>query len=541
MDKTPFAGLTRLTPSDPLSEDGFSFQQENPTILDELLRLAVQLHKHDAHAALANPTADPTVVVNSAGGTIPADASITVGYTLLDENGGETTLNVLPVLVTTQGGIETPDAGPDLTHDIVAGTLLAGSYAYAVSVTDGLGGETLLGPSSDVLVPTGSATNRINVAGLTQIVNDAGGTGWRLWRSINGDAWGLLATGASATDAFMDDGSTPCDCGQHPPTSGSGSTNATNQLQVTVPSDAINDTATQFRVYASLDGEFGSPALLGTYPVADLGAVKTYNSLTTLADGSPPDVSRAFPGADPIDYLTDVINRTFLPPVADAASLPSGDPDGAVRATLDTFELHIYDATGDTWTAIGGGGGGGGGDAHWKAPVVNAAALPDEASGSLDGDVRVTLDNYHVHVFDDNGAGVGFWTDQTLITRAVDEVSFTTASLADGATEQSEQQIGAVAILLYLWTDVPARVTIYAQESSATADAGRAITTPPSGPNHGVLLDVELDASIGNYLMLTPAVTAVNQEAADNGLWVRVTNQSGALDTVNVNIGRKLL
>jgi hypothetical protein len=530
MDKTPFAGLTRLDPSDPLSEDGFSFQSENPTVLDELLRLALVLHKHDAHAALPNPTEDPTVVSNDAGGTIPADLSITVGYTLLDANGGETALNADPQVVTTQGGIDTPDAGPDLTHSALAGTLVAGSYAYAVSITDGLGGETLLGPSSDVLVPTGSATNEINVEGLTQIVTDAGGDGWRLWRSINGDAWGLLATGALATDDFLDDGTTPCDCGQHPPTTDTGNTNATNQLQVTVPSDAINDQATQFRIYATTDAEFASPSVLGTYDIADLDAIKTYNSLTTLGDGAPPDVSRAMPGADQIDALTDIANLTWRPPVANAAALPDDDPDGAVRVTLDDNALHIFELAGPTWHDVAGGGGGGSG---WEAPVADAGDLP--GSGNTEGDVRMTLDTnwlWRWHTGDDE------WKLISKPFPSTDEVSWATASLADGATEQSEEPLGALSVLQMIVSDVACRVTFYAMESAATADAGRPITTPPTG-NHGVILDVEVEAF--TFWMVTPAVLCANLEDANDGVWVRTTNLSGGASVVNVTVTRRLI
>lgn len=51
-------------------------------------------------------------------------------------------------------------------------------------------------------------------------------------------------------------------------------------------------------------------------------------------------------------------------------------------------------------------GGGGGGAATWKTAVANAAALP--LLGNSDGDVRVTLDNHHLWVWDASGPA---WLD----------------------------------------------------------------------------------------------------------------------------------
>ena len=46
-----------------------------------------------------------------------------------------------------------------------------------------------------------------------------------------------------------------------------------------------------------------------------------------------------------------------------------------------------------------------------SAPVANAAALP--ATGNTDGDVRVTLDDHHLHVW---VAGSSSWTDIGPVT-----------------------------------------------------------------------------------------------------------------------------
>lgn len=294
MHRTDFAGLTSLGPGDPLSTDGYSFQGRNPDIIDHFLKLIVT-HRHDAHPALANPATDPTVAVDNAGGTIPADTQVTIGYTLLDQDDGETLLNPVTQVVTTQAGLADPTSMPVLALDNTAGGLLANSYSYGVTVTDGVGGETILGTVASIDVPPGNANSEVHISGLSSIPAEVGGVGWRLWRSVGGDAFALVASSADGTtDAVTDDGSLPCDCGVSPP-SVTGSSKATSRLRVTVPVGQPAD-AVQFRIYASLDGTFADPCLLGTYPIADQGTEKTYTSLAFLA-GSPPEVATTVPGS----------------------------------------------------------------------------------------------------------------------------------------------------------------------------------------------------------------------------------------------------
>jgi hypothetical protein len=83
---------------------------------------------------------------------------------------------------------------------------------------------------------------------------------------------------AGTNDQVIDDGTLCPDCTGAPPST-TNRTNATSKLQVTVPATLPAD-ATQFRIYASLDGSFESPALLGTYPAAQAGPLeKNYLAL----------------------------------------------------------------------------------------------------------------------------------------------------------------------------------------------------------------------------------------------------------------------
>lgn len=353
--KTPFAGFERLAPGDPLSSDGFSFQFENPLIADRLGQLGAVTHRHDAHAAMADPTTAPTVSTAATGGSIPSGTPIHVTYTLTDAQGGES-LPIAAVLVTTAAGYATPASPPTAVPDYTAGSLLAGTYLYAVTVTDGAGGETALGPAVTVTVDPGHANARVLISGLTAITNTSSGSsssaGWRLWRSVDGgSSWDLMATGGHATDTFTDAGASGGDCTVNPPSTGT--TVGTNKLTVTIPATGQPATATFFSIYASVDGQFLVPSLLGTYPVADFGSAKNYTALTLL-NAQPPAVSQCYPGANQIDPDTDILNWTWKLPVANAAALPSSaNTTGDVRMTLNDFALHAWN--GSAWITLGGG------------------------------------------------------------------------------------------------------------------------------------------------------------------------------------------
>jgi hypothetical protein len=296
--KTAWAGLERLGPGDPISSDNYIFQDLDRATIDRLLQVGAVTHVHDGHAALANPTLAPTLTLVSSGGTIPAGQTVYATYTLLDAYGGESA-PVAPLNVTTSAGYTTPTAAPTATIDYTAGLLLAANYSYAITVTDGLGGETPLGPPVYVIVNPGSATATVDLAGLDTAATSASGvTGstWRLWRQISGSAWYLIASGTGAT--FNDNG-VAGDCTQQPPLSGTtvGSSSITFTVPTGQPSGTVN-----FNIYGSYDGSFSSPALLATLPVASLGVAQTFTALSP-ASGAPPPLSRCFGGANPISAL----------------------------------------------------------------------------------------------------------------------------------------------------------------------------------------------------------------------------------------------
>ena len=409
MDKTGFAGLTRLAPGESLALDGFSFQAQNPTILDLLLQIGAVTHRHDAHAALADPITEPALVVLDVGGTIPADQSIFVTYTLVDSFGGETLPRDPAVNVTTDPGLEAPLGSPDAVVDHAAGTLVSGSYAYAITATDGVGGESMIGPSVEAIIEPGDANNQVTLDNLQTLATDVGGSGWRAYRSVNGGEWNLLETGS--TEALVDDGTLCIGCDEHPPVLG-GTTNATNVLKVTVPAAGQPANAVSFRIYASSDGDFLTPSLLGEYPVADYGVEKTYTSLA-LTDGAPPDVSTALPGALQIDPETEIANFTWRAPVANVAALPpTGNRNGDVRIVLDTHAAKVW--TGAAWIDLAGGGG------------IPELELGDSLAWDVGGIAVIEL----------IGSGVLTWFDNFATDRRAEydyDATYSTADLAVAA------------------------------------------------------------------------------------------------------------
>lgn len=293
MDRTPFAGLTRLAPGESLDTDNASFQSENPTREDRLLEIGAVTHRHDGHEALADPVIGASAAVLPTGGSLPGDQVLYVGYTLLDADGGETLLSPVEA-VSTEPPADTPDTSPTAVVDYTAGSLLTAAYYYAVTLIDGSGGETPLSDNVRAVVEPGHANARIMLSDLSA---DIAGeiVGWRLWRSINGAEWYLMGTGAG--DTFVDDGSIAGDCTVAPPLEGSNTTNASQLLTVDMPADI--GLAVGFRVYVSPFGDFGVSCLVGTYPAASAGATLSYAELEFL-DARPPAVSTSIPGASRI-------------------------------------------------------------------------------------------------------------------------------------------------------------------------------------------------------------------------------------------------
>lgn len=357
MDKTRFAGLTRLDPEESLSVDNASFQANNPLLIDRFLEVGAVTHRHDAHDPLADPLASPSAAVVQNGGSIGADVTIYLGYTLLDMDGGETRMSP-PVTVTTDPPYDPPTSPIRPTVTYASGALRSDTYYYAIALTDLAGGETPVGPLVSVDREPGPTFASVTLDGLTADFAEFDAVGWRLYRAVAGEQLAYMASGSA--DRFVDSGQGCVDCGQPPVTSNR--TNRTNRITFSIPGSAaaagsgVVAAAAGFRVYASLDGSFAADSLIGAYPVASAGQAITLTSLA-LQPGRPPDVSTSVRGASKLNAETDLSNYHWRSPVSGSANLPAG-MQGHTRRDLRTGEVYVTfgvesQAGGAGWTRTG--------------------------------------------------------------------------------------------------------------------------------------------------------------------------------------------
>jgi hypothetical protein len=360
--------LTELDPGDPISADGASFTQRNPSITDLYLRIGAVTHRHDAHSKLPDPVGVPSASVATSGGQIQAGISIFAEYTLTDLDGGETRAS-RAVQVNTEATPAAPSGGIDAVFASAAGTLPVGQYVYALSLNDAGGGETVLGPAVFVQRQPGYPSGQVDLSNLAQ---ELGGfyVSWNLWRAQDGGNFEILGTGV--TDTFTDSGLICTDAARTPPNDMS-NVLSTNLLSITLPSGAqdssISASAASISLYLSTDGSFPNPCLYAIYPVASAGATILIAQLTLLT-GAPPVVSRSIQGAQKINPDTDMLDFPWKRPVASASMLPmTGNEDGDMRETLDTHILYIWDTGTSTWIET-------------AQPGASGAAGPDGPTGA---------------------------------------------------------------------------------------------------------------------------------------------------------------
>lgn len=395
-EKSIFAGLQVLSPSDSIATDNFAALGRDRKEIDRALKIGVKTHRHDGSEGLTDPTATPSGEVIGSGGEIAGGLGISLAYTLQDLNGGETLLSPVET-VSTPGPLEVPLVAPAAEFDSSSGVLLIDTYTYALTYTDEEGGETPVGPSVTVDRPPGYENGRIKLTELDSGMEAAGAKGWRLFRARGGGQYVLLATGEVGESEFIDTGEIEPDCNTHPPSDNINTTNQINQLKVTIPDDLIIEEATFINLYASLTGEFGEASLLEQFPVSSAGENAFFDSLE-FADQQPPDRNRSYGGAPKIDPDTELLNFHWKQPVESVGELPSeGNEEGDVRAILNAETPTIYMYLEGEWQLIQTGGGGGAAvemvdlfagtelDAHWQAIVGEFPFNESEGLDANDG------------------------------------------------------------------------------------------------------------------------------------------------------------
>lgn len=341
MEKTTFAGLTKLDSDESILDDGAAFIGRDREIIDLHLERGSKTHRHTGLAGLSNPVGAPSGTAIASGGSIAADLNLNIGFTLQDNARGETLMS--PVAsVTTPSSLDVPVNAPTAALDYAAGSLTVDTYYYAISYVDAEGGETPLGPPAIAQRQPGYANARVLLSGLTTGMATASAAGWRLYRLRGGGDYAYLASGTSAN--YTDDGSVSPICDVQPPDDDFNTTNGVNSIVVDIPT-ASEITASDFiNLYASEDGDFSGAVFLEQFPVASAGQSVVYRDLVLL-DDQPPDVSTAVGDAPKIDPDTELEGNTWKRPVVTVGNLPGGADDGDIRAVA-SGGTKLYVASG---------------------------------------------------------------------------------------------------------------------------------------------------------------------------------------------------
>jgi hypothetical protein len=135
------------------------------------------------------------------------------------------------------------------------------------------------------------------------------------------------------------------------------------------------------------------------------------------------------------------------------------------------------------------------------------------------------------------GEGLGV-TGSTTITitlaRAREEVAFTTASLADGATAESTVSIGCrAALLVGIEADRACRVRFYDTSAARAADSARGEATDPAA---GIGVLAEYIFTGADTYGAEPPIILKNGDGSGTTVYYAVENQSGATSTVEVTL-----
>jgi hypothetical protein len=113
-------------------------------------------------------------------------------------------------------------------------------------------------------------------------------------------------------------------------------------------------------------------------------------------------------------------------------------------------------------------------------------------------------------------------------------VTYTTASLADAATENGSIALGKIGLIKKVTADRAARIRLYTSSAYRTADAARPIGTDPDG-EHGVQMDLYLTPS--NLVWdMAQAIPFFDGQSTPTGIvYAAIENKSGSTSTVAVN------
>ena len=308
-------GLSILGPGDSLQDDGYKFTDSDRRLIDRLLQVATETHRHTGGTSADNtPGAGPNLAVDPSGGSIAASLRLYYQYTIVDPDGNESAASPIAT-IDTPTAVREPQA-PTSTTITGSGNLEPGTYSYVCSAY--VSATTLETKAQNSVPAVVYGTNPSNSVQLTLPDLPLGASGLNIYRRAPSGLhylWLASVAAPSSGDQYLDDGTVTPDYDRTLPPSNR--TSGSNAIQISLPgaTPTIAD-GWSWRIYRTTTPLDWSRAYLDqvnpegatpSTPVAyvDIGA-------GTLP-GSPPTAAQVIQSPPKID-LTDAAEITGSPP-----------------------------------------------------------------------------------------------------------------------------------------------------------------------------------------------------------------------------------
>lgn len=265
MGRTQHLGFNKFGAEGRISDEGYKFSNRDRDLMDTLFQ-SLLLHNHNPDIVGTSlvgppPGTAPTLTVSTSGGVLLAGRDYYYKIAYLDVLGNETEAGAAG-LVSTPDPLVPPEPQVLTTAD-TGGTLVPGTYKYALAFYQDAGGVTTA-PNTDVIViPTGTNTNTVTIP-LPTLTDEA--DGWRVYRKAPGELeyWFLVQVASGVTE-YVDDGSINPDCTSR--RSVANTTNSTNKVTIDLPAGylPLDLRITGWRIYrASAAGSYPANSLVAT-------------------------------------------------------------------------------------------------------------------------------------------------------------------------------------------------------------------------------------------------------------------------------------
>lgn len=301
-------GLSILGPGDSIQDDGYKFSDSDRRLIDRLLTIAVETHRHTGGTTMDHtPLVGPSLMLQTTGGYMLGGNHYYYCITVTDEFGNESAASPA-ASIDTPLEINSPQAASPLAIT-GSGALLPGTYSYATSAyKDANTLETKALSSATIKIPGTGTQNSVQ---LTLPDLPLGATGINVYRKVpNGLHYLYLTSVPSPTSGqlWLDNGSVDEDCDRSLPSANR--TSAENMIYVSYPgatpavpagwswnvyrTDNPNDWGRSY--LATINPQGATPVTPTTYP--DTGA--------STQVGAPPTLSQTIKAPPKVDLATEV-------------------------------------------------------------------------------------------------------------------------------------------------------------------------------------------------------------------------------------------